>query len=249
MFREVFVRVMLVVLYTSLNGCGGATTTGEHVDTGAGDGLFACNDGTGATDCCPDGAMSGAPCSSDSTCWTRCSNGFRGEMSCSGGTWIAGHGLFQCGSPGADAGLSGPAACAAAGGKCVVGGFTGCLKDGPQDCNPDRNPGGAFCCLEDDPTCAEANGHVISAADYDQTCTIDSDCIGVGEGDACNPCAIACPTAAIKITAKARYLADVAKTPAGAQQGTVRCGCPASFGPCCLGSMCHADLMCSTPGP
>ena len=41
---------------------------------------------------------------------------------------------------------SGPAACAAAGGKCLIGG-NACPNAGSQDCNPDRNPGGAFCCL------------------------------------------------------------------------------------------------------
>jgi hypothetical protein len=43
---------------------------------------------------------------------------------------------------------SGPAACVAAGGQCVIGGGGNtCPNAGPQDCNPDRNPGGAFCCL------------------------------------------------------------------------------------------------------
>ena len=41
---------------------------------------------------------------------------------------------------------SGPAACVAAGGQCLIGGNR-CPNQGPQDCNPDRNPGGAFCCL------------------------------------------------------------------------------------------------------
>jgi hypothetical protein len=43
-------------------------------------------------------------------------------------------------------GQSGPEACVAAGGKCILGGNT-CSNPGPQDCNPDRNAGGAFCCL------------------------------------------------------------------------------------------------------
>jgi len=43
-------------------------------------------------------------------------------------------------------GSSGAQACVAAGGQCVLGGHT-CANSGPQDCNPDRNPGGAFCCL------------------------------------------------------------------------------------------------------
>jgi hypothetical protein len=41
---------------------------------------------------------------------------------------------------------SGQDACVAAGGQCVLGGYQ-CPNKGPQDCNPDRNPGGAFCCL------------------------------------------------------------------------------------------------------
>jgi hypothetical protein len=40
----------------------------------------------------------------------------------------------------------GPAACVAAGGQCLLGGNP-CPNRGSQDCNPDRNPGGAFCCL------------------------------------------------------------------------------------------------------
>lgn len=42
---------------------------------------------------------------------------------------------------------SGFAACVAAGGECVLGG-TSCARSGPQDCNPNENPGGAFCCLD-----------------------------------------------------------------------------------------------------
>jgi len=43
---------------------------------------------------------------------------------------------------------NGPAACVAAGGRCICGPF-GCDGGviGPQDCNPDRNPCGGVCCL------------------------------------------------------------------------------------------------------
>ncbi|HKP57230.1 MAG TPA: hypothetical protein VJV78_10935 [Polyangiales bacterium] len=44
---------------------------------------------------------------------------------------------------------AGPEACAAAGGRCVLGSSMNCAQRGPQDCNPTRNPGGAFCCLKD----------------------------------------------------------------------------------------------------
>lgn len=47
---------------------------------------------------------------------------------------------------GADA--DGPTACVAAGGECLVGGsISVCAAVGPQDCNPDRGPGGSYCCL------------------------------------------------------------------------------------------------------
>ena len=55
-----------------------------------------------------------------------------------------------CGSDGTP-GVSGPQACAAAGGTCLIGPGIGCARVGPQDCNPDRNPGGAYCCLQREP--------------------------------------------------------------------------------------------------
>jgi len=261
MFRgAAAVPIMLVVIYTAQIGCGGATTgAAGGVDADGGDGgvvaaegssavsvLVACNDGTGDADCCPESATSGASCNSDTPCWTRCSSGLGGEMSCSGGIWSAGHGLFPCGPPARDAGLSGPAACVAAGGQCVVGGFTGCSKLGTQDCNPDRNPGGAFCCLDRSvsQTC-DASVQTIRASDYDQTCQTDSDCLGVSEGNACYPCTLGCPSTAINVAAKAQYSADVAKILAGLGGGEVRCNCPASFNPCCLGGKCHADAQCT----
>ena len=74
----------------------------------SGDGVSAtteaCNDGTGAADCCPSSTIVGGSCSSGiSTCYSRCAfaedssrQGSRGEFSCPSGTWLAGHGLFPC---------------------------------------------------------------------------------------------------------------------------------------------------------
>src|ERR1044071_5668364 len=59
---------------------------------------------------------------------------------------------------------SGPAACAAAGGKCILGPGLGCAQVGPQDCNPDRNPGGAVCCLVE--RLADA-GHEVADASHE----------------------------------------------------------------------------------
>jgi hypothetical protein len=65
-----------------------------------------CDDGTGATDCCPSGAVAGGTCDGAiSTCYSRCAfsdgsatQGTRSEFSCIQGLWLAGHGLFPCAS-------------------------------------------------------------------------------------------------------------------------------------------------------
>jgi len=55
--------------------------------------------------------------------------------------------LLVLGAAGIACGTTGPEACKAAGGTCVVGG-TQCIGTvGPQDCNPDRTPAGQYCCL------------------------------------------------------------------------------------------------------
>jgi hypothetical protein len=97
-------------------------------------------------------------------------------------------------------------------------------------------------------SCTDANIQLIQASNYDQSCTTASDCIAVGEGNACYPCVIACRTAAISASAKGKYLSDVAKTPAADQDG-VFCGCPESFNLCCRGGTCHADSLCQNPAP
>ncbi len=96
--------------------------------------------------------------------------------------------------------------------------------------------------------CTDANVQLIQASNYDQSCTTNSDCIAVGEGNACYPCEIACPSAAINASAKGKYLSDVAKTSAGDLTG-VDCGCPAAFNPCCRGGTCYADFQCQNPTP
>lgn len=61
-----------------------------------------CQDGTADTSCCVASVRAGDPCSTpDATCDTRCvvddgGAGSRSRMSCTGGVWTAGHGLFPC---------------------------------------------------------------------------------------------------------------------------------------------------------
>jgi hypothetical protein len=60
---------------------------------------------------------------------------------------VVGVAVFGCNnSGGSDAG-TGSAECVAAGGGCIVGSGPCEGTQGPQDCNPDLTPAGAFCCL------------------------------------------------------------------------------------------------------
>jgi hypothetical protein len=66
--------------------------------------LQTCNDGTGATDCCPVGTQSGGMCAAVGvSCWTEClfdapdaGEGLHGQFVCTPSGWTAGHGLFPC---------------------------------------------------------------------------------------------------------------------------------------------------------
>jgi hypothetical protein len=93
--------------------------------------------------------------------------------------------------------------------------------------------------------CIDASVKLIKAADYDQSCTVDTDCRLIAEGNACAPCAFDCSFGpAINVSALAQYNSDVANTPAVAAEfngQTCASGCPAAFGPCCVGGKCQAS--------
>jgi hypothetical protein len=155
-------------------------------------------------------------------------------------------GTTDAGASGNPGQPSGPDACKAAGGRCVLGGFPSCATVGPQDCNPDRNPGGAFCCLKDvSATCGDAGVLNIQASDYDQTCASDTDCVAISQGNACEPCTLECTTAAISKSAEGPYQVDIAKAHEGDAGVGVICHCPLEFPACCLAGKCHADSQCS----
>src|SRR6516164_2120078 len=55
--------------------------------------------------------------------------------------------------------------------------------------------------------CADASVKLIQASDYDQSCTADTDCQLIFEGNACIPCAFICPFgAAISSGALPKYM-------------------------------------------
>jgi hypothetical protein len=139
--------------------------------------------------------------------------------------------------PEADAGddASGGAACAAAGGQCEVGAV--CEGVALAACGPV----GSVCCLH--VICpADAKVQLIQETDYDQSCTVDSDCVEVFVGNACS-CELGCRAAIgpINKTAEAQYTADVANAP------HVVCSCVPVAPPragaepvaCCLGGQCQ----------
>ena len=78
---------------------------------------------------------------------------------------------------------------------------------------------------------AACTAETIHAADFDQTCAGDTDCVHVYEGDACGPCF--CPNAPISARAKAAYDAVAPTTAAG-----VVCSCTYDPAPKCSGGVC-----------
>ncbi len=96
--------------------------------------------------------------------------------------------------------------------------------------------------------CTDANVQLIEPSNYDQSCSVDSDCVAVAAGNACFPCLVECRVGgAINQNALPSYESDISKT-TGAEEPTVLpCGCPVGFVPCCRGGVCHADLQCENP--
>jgi hypothetical protein len=157
--------------------------------------------------------------------------------------------------------------CETAGGRCVLGGAS-CAQEAAssaQDCNPSPpNPGGAFCCLAlaeggnivadsaaaSVPDAAEdADGGAcipVLASSYDQSCTVDSDCVAVGEVPSCPAAACdGCTTQAVNRGATTEYRAALARAFASAPAGTV-CGCPCESGAVCRAGQCQAAF-CGPP--
>lgn len=98
-----------------------------------------------------------------------------------------------------------------------------------------------------DASSCDAGGARILASSYDQTCTSDSDCAEVSEGDPCNPCDFSCSNAAINVRALAQYGADTAGIyPAAYTLCPSSCGGPETV--CCSGGTCHrGDPTCPLP--
>ncbi len=145
----------------------------------------------------------------------------------------------------ADAEAPGVALCATAGGQCTMhsraaGFYPACTLVGPAQACDTQTSGGTLCCaVPEAGSCAE-----ISASNYDQSCTTDSDCVLAGEGSSCSICMLNCPHAAINVNARAQYMSDIANTTAGISSNLP--ACQESCGivvrpPCCVRRKCQAD--------
>ena len=83
----------------------------------------------------------------------------------------------------------------------------------------------------------------FSADAFDQSCTTDTDCVGVAPSYYCSPARCGCSVITISRSALPKFEAAVAATPlgSGAVEG-VDCGCGASLGDgmCCVNGTCQS---------
>ncbi len=127
-------------------------------------------------------------------------------------------------------------------GSTSTGGSTGSSTGGSTGpCGHPSFPSGAMVSVLD--TCA------MYASGCDNSCKVDTDCIGVPEG---NPCISGCycPTTAVNIGVGTNYLALFKSLNAGLSTTTV-CNCPClPVAPCCKQGVCYNSCgMCSFYGP
>ena len=86
----------------------------------------------------------------------------------------------------------------------------------------------------------------VLASDYDQSCTVDTDCVAVGEVSSCPAFACdGCTTEAINKSVMAQYMTAFAQAFTSKAPGT-GCGCPCESGAVCRGGKCQAAF-CGPP--
>jgi hypothetical protein len=91
---------------------------------------------------------------------------------------------------------------------------------------------------------AAAGSCTLDRSAYDQSCQVDSDCLGVFLGNACNDvCNGECVNAGINVNASARYQADFAAIPATPHHSA--CSCALGPQACCRSGVC--DPHCAAP--
>lgn len=83
---------------------------------------------------------------------------------------------------------------------------------------------------------------LISASNYDQSCTFDGDCTIVATGNFCAADAFECDES-INAAATTQYQADAFMTPLGSGALGVGFGCTASVPPCCRRGQCTTQCV------
>jgi len=109
----------------------------------------------------------------------------------------------------------------------------------------------AFCCVQEqcivgqaalDVACDDPQVQTIQASSYDQSCSVDTDCVAISEGNFCIPGAMNCTNAAINQSSKTQYLSDVANTNAAFCSAPANCAepmvCDGNIGPWCVNGKC-----------
>jgi|HubBroStandDraft_1064217.scaffolds.fasta_scaffold16565_2 hypothetical protein len=123
---------------------------------------------------------------------------------------------------------------------------SGAMCSTPNDCPP-HGGNQLYCCVNhvcsmDEPdACADGGEQPILALNYDQSCTTDTDCVPISEGNACTIVG-PCPSAVISKGAYAKYQSDIANTPCYGLAG-----CPTYGDPCCRHGVCQMGSACSSP--
>lgn len=123
-----------------------------------------------------------------------------------------------------------------------LGSSLGCASTAAGSVEADASNGGDGSNHAD----VDAGACMISASNYDQSCTADTDCEGVTSRDYCVAGCL-CGGSAINAGALAQFNADVSKTPLGSGAlGGAACPCAPTPGPCCRAGQCTATCLLPT---
>jgi hypothetical protein len=95
----------------------------------------------------------------------------------------------------------------------------------------------------------DGGGCMILASNYDQSCSVDADCMLVAAGNYCAPGCI-CREAPISVSASLQFSVDISKTPVAldAMAPPAGCTCLAPAGPCCRSGTCQVGARCQDGG-
>ena len=86
---------------------------------------------------------------------------------------------------------------------------------------------------------SDAGACLFLASNYDQSCSVDSDCALVVSTDYCGDQVCQCPDSPISLAGRDKFNADIANTPLGS--GMLQwpvCACEAPLPVCCSGGSC-----------